>query len=180
VSGADWIIVVAVLLSIIHAAVQGFFQEAFAIAGLIAGYMAAAWQYGRLSRWLAPHVKAPWVADIAGFLIIFAGVMVVAGVLGRAARWAVREAGLSGFDHFLGGVLGILRGCLTVAVVLMGMAAFAPTASWLQGSALAPYFLEVGRAAIWVAPADLRGRFYQGLELLRQAQHPPQSRPAAH
>ncbi|PYX92894.1 MAG: hypothetical protein DMG71_16770, partial [Acidobacteria bacterium] len=50
-SGADWIIVIAVLVSMIHAAAQGFFQEAFAIAGLIAGYMAAAWQYGRLSRW---------------------------------------------------------------------------------------------------------------------------------
>ena len=179
-SGADWIIVIAVLVSMIHAAAQGFFQEAFAIAGLIAGYMAAAWQYGRLSRWLAPHVKSPWVGDIASFLIIFVAVMIVAGIVGRVARWAVREAGLSWFDHFLGGVLGIARGFLTVAVVLMGMAAFAPTANWLQGSALAPYFLVVGRSAIWVAPADLRARFYQGLELLRQAQQPRQSRPATH
>jgi len=37
---------------------------------------------------------------------------------------------------------------------------------------LAPYFLVVGRAAIWVAPSELRSRFYQGLDLLhREQQH---------
>jgi hypothetical protein len=37
----------------------------------------------------------------------------------------------------------------------------------------------VGRAAIWVAPSELRGRFYQGLDLLRQRRQgeaPPASR----
>jgi hypothetical protein len=28
----------------------------------------------------------------------------------------------------------------------------------------------VGRAAIWVAPPELRSRFYQGLDLLRHEQ----------
>jgi uncharacterized membrane protein required for colicin V production len=82
----------------------------------------------------------------------------------------MKEAGLSFFDRFLGGVLGLVRGALTIAVVLLGMAAFTPTSRWLEGSQLAPYFLVVGRAAIWVAPAELRGRFYQGLDLLRQNQ----------
>jgi hypothetical protein len=38
----------------------------------------------------------------------------------------------------------------------------------LEGSKLAPYFLVAGRAAIWVAPSELRARFYQGLDLLRR------------
>jgi len=63
-----------------------------------------------------------------------------------------------------------VRGCLSVAVFLMAMAAFTPTSKWLEGSQLAPYFLVVGRAAIWLAPSELRARFYQGLDLLHQAQ----------
>ena len=60
----------------------------------------------------------------------------------------------------------------------MGMTAFAPTSQWLDGSELAPYFLVVGRAAIWVAPSDLRARFYQGLDLLhRQSLPTPPSGP---
>ena len=81
----------------------------------------------------------------------------------------VKEAGLSFIDRFLGGALGLLRGSLIMAVVLMSTAAFAP--AWLEGSTLAPYFLVVGRAAIWVAPSELRARFYQGLDLLHRNQH---------
>jgi len=56
-----------------------------------------------------------------------------------------------------------------VAVILMGMTAFTPTTSLLEKSELAPYFLVVGRAAIWVAPSALRARFYEGLDFLHRA-----------
>jgi uncharacterized membrane protein required for colicin V production len=72
------------------------------------------------------------------------------------------------FDRMLGALLGLVRGILIVAVVLMGMAAFTPTSNWLEGSEFAPYLLVVGRAAIWVAPSELRARFYQGLDLLHR------------
>jgi membrane protein required for colicin V production len=174
-NGADWVILGVVLVSVIRAASEGFFHEAFGIAGLVLGYILAAWQYPRLSEWFAPHLKSPWLGDIAGFLIIFVAVMVLAGIAGRIVRWAVKEAGLSVFDRMLGALLGLVRGALIVAVVLMGMAAFTPTSRWLEGSELAPYFLVVGRAAIWVAPAELRGRFYQGLDLLHRQPQPATS-----
>src|SRR2546430_1250329 len=86
----------------------------------------------------------------------------------RITSAKIVEAGLSVFDHILGGPLGVLRGSLIVAVVLMGMTAFTPTSKWLEGSAFAPYFLLVGRAAIWLAPSELRARFYSGLDMLHQ------------
>jgi membrane protein required for colicin V production len=88
-------------------------------------------------------------------------------------RWMMKEAGLTAIDRTLGGLLGLLKGCLVVAIVLVAMAAFAPTARWMPGSQLAPYFMVVGRAAIWLAPEELRHRFDQGLEYLRKAQIPP-------
>ncbi len=172
-NGADWIILAVIVLSVVGAASSGFFQEAFAIAGLVFGYLLAAWQYYRLAQWFSPYLKSLWLGEIAGFLIIFSAVMILAGMAGRIARWIVREAGLSFFDRFLGGFLGLLRGCLVVAIVLVSMAAFTPTSKLLEGSELAPYFLVVGRAAIWVAPAELRARFYQGLDLLQKHAQPP-------
>lgn len=166
----DWVIVAVILVSVIQAASSGFFQEAFGIAGLIFGYLLAAWNYQRLALRFAPHLKSVWLGEIAAFLIILAAVMLLAGIAGRITRWIVKEAGLRVVDRVLGGALGLLRGCLIVAVVLMSMAAFTPASQWLEGSALAPYFLVVGRAAIWVAPPELRGRFYQGLDMLHHAQ----------
>ena len=178
-SGADWIIVAIILLSVAQAASSGFFQEAFGIAGLVFGYLLAAWNYQRVAEHFAPYLRSMWLGEIAGFLVIFVGVMIIAGTAGRITRWIVKEAGLSFFDRFLGGVLGVLRGGLGVSIVLVSMTAFTPTSNWLNGSELAPYFLVVGRAAVWVAPSALRSRFYQGLDLLRQQPAHPTTSGAA-
>jgi membrane protein required for colicin V production len=168
-SPADWIILALVVLNVISAAMQGFFAEALSMAGLIVGYVVAAWQYHRLADWLGSFLKNEWLAEILGFLVVFFAVVLLFAIAGRIARWVMKEAGLSGFDRFLGGVLGLLKGGLMVAVILMGMTAFTPTSKLLENSELAPYFLVVGRAAIWIAPAELRARFYQGLDLLHRA-----------
>ncbi len=167
---ADWIILLALVLSVVQAASSGFFQEAFGVAGLVFGYLIAAWQYRHLAEYFAAYISSRWLGEIVAFLAIFFGVMVLAGVLGKIVRWIVKEAGLNVVDRFLGGVLGLVRGCLVVAIVLVSMTAFTPTSRWLQGSGLAPYFLVVGRAVIWVAPAELRAQFYKGLDYLRQVQ----------
>src|SRR5208337_2866745 len=99
---------------------------------------------------------------------IFFAIMILAGIAGRIAHWLMKKAGLSTLDRILGAAVGLLRGCLTVAIILVAMATFTPTSRWLQGSQLAPYFLVAGQAATWVAPAELRARFYQGLALVNQ------------
>lgn len=173
---ADWIILLVLLVSVIQAASSGFFQEIFGIAGLVFGYLIAAWQYRNLAGHFAPYISSRWLGEIVAFLAIFLGIMVLAGVLGKIVRWAMKEAGLSIVDRFLGGILGLVRGCLLVAIVLLGMTAFTPTSGWLQNSSFAPYFLVVGRAVIWVAPTELRFEFYKGLDYLRKAQSPEHSK----
>jgi membrane protein required for colicin V production len=175
---ADWIILAFLLFSVATAAWEGFFHEAFGIAGLVVGYLLAAWQYHRLAEWFEPILKQRWLGEIGAFLIIFFAVLIVAALAGRLTRWLMKESGLTAVDRTLGGLLGLLRGSLVVAIVLVAMAAFTPTSRWLQGSQLAPYFLVAGRAAIWLAPAELRHRFDEGLDYVRKAQsstQPPAS-----
>jgi membrane protein required for colicin V production len=172
---ADWVILAVIVASTVQAAYAGFFQEAFHIGGLIVGYLVAAWQYRRVADWLGTYLKSPWFAESVGFLLIFFAVAVIAGVAGRAARWVMKESGLRFVDRLLGGALGLLRGCLIVAVVVVSMTAFTPASKWLAGSEWAPYFQAVGRAVIWVAPAELRARFYQGLDLLHRVPQPGSS-----
>jgi membrane protein required for colicin V production len=166
---ADWIIFAVVLLNVVTAAMQGFFSEALTMAGLVVGYIVAAWQYRTLAGWFETFLKNDWLAEILGFLVIFFAIVLLFGLAARVARWVMKESGLSGFDRFLGAILGLLKGGLMVAVILMGMTAFEPTSKLLQNSQLAPYFLVLGRAAIWLAPSELRARFYQGLDLVHQA-----------
>lgn len=166
---ADWVICAVVLINMITAAMQGFFSEALTLAGLVVGYVVAAWKYRSLAEWFESFLRNPWLAEVLGFLIIFFAIVLLFGLAARIARWIMKEAGLSGFDRFLGALLGLLKGGLMVAVILMGMTAFTPTSKLLRNSQLAPYFLVVGRAAMWLAPAELRQRFDQGLALIHQA-----------
>jgi len=175
VTAADWIILAVIVLSLVEAASAGFFQEAFGIAGLVFGYLLAAWNYHRLADHFVPY-SSSWLVDLSAFLFIFLGIIVLAGIAGRITHWLMKKAGLNVIDRILGAALGVVRGCLIVAIILTGMTAFAPTSKWLQGSEMAPYFLVVGRAAIWVAPAELRAQFYQGIDLLRREQQDLESR----
>jgi len=168
-TAADWLIVGVVLLNVVSAAVQGFFAEALSMAGLVIGYIVAAWQYRRLAEWLMSFLKNEWLAEILGFLIIFFAILILFGIAARVARKLMKAAGLSGFDRVLGALLGVVKGGLVVAVVLMVMTAFTPTSKMLENSQLAPYFLVIGRGAMWLAPTELRMRFRDGLDFLHRA-----------
>lgn len=165
----DWLIIVGFVLSVITAAAQGFFFELFSLAGVILGYLLAAWEYKRVAVWFIPYVKSDWVANAAGFLVIFIAVAVLAGVAGRIARWAMKEVGLRWFDRVLGAVFGLVRGVLIASVLVMALAAFGPGSKTLAESRFGSYFLVVGRAATWVAPYELREGFRQGAKALSNA-----------
>lgn len=169
-NAADWVILAIIAFSVITAAMQGFLFEAISLAGIVVGYLLAAWEYHVVASWFAPYMKAPWIADIMGFIVILLAVAILAGIIGRLARWLVKEVGLHWFDRILGGAFGLVRGCLTAAFVLLGFTTFNPQSNWLEGSRLAPYFLVVAHGASWVAPPDVRARFRQGSELVTKFQ----------
>ncbi len=170
-TGLDWLIAVIMLFSVLLAAAHGFFFEIFSLAGAVIGYVVAAWQYPRLAPLYLPYVKNQMAADGAAFLTIFLVIVLIAGAAGRITRWAMSEVGLRWFDRLLGAVFGVLRGALIVTVLVMAMAAFAPASTRLSESRFGSYFLVVGRAAVWVAPYELREKFRQGLDVLRGVNH---------
>ncbi|HUI83448.1 MAG TPA: CvpA family protein [Candidatus Binatia bacterium] len=177
-SALDWLLVLVVLLSTLQASAEGFFHEFFSLAGVVVGYVLAAWEYPRAAAWYAHYVNSRWTADVAGFFTIFFAVVLLAGMLGRIARWAVHGVGLRWFDRLLGALFGFVRGLAVSAVIVLALAAFAP--QWgLPRSRFAPLMLVSSRALIWAAPAEMRQRFWEGWDLLRGVpQHITGAQPA--
>ena len=171
-NGLDWLILLIMMCSALLAAVQGFFFEVISLAGVGLGYLLAAWGYRRLAPWFLDYVKSAPFADLAGFLSIFLFVVILAGVIARIARWIIHEAGLRWVDRALGAAFGFLRGMLIVTAALLAVTAFAPESQELAGSQLAPYFQVAGRGASWLAPAEIRQKFRQGLDRLRGKAEP--------
>ncbi len=169
-NAADWVIVAIIGISVFMAASQGFMFEAISLAGLVIGYLLAVWEYHVVAAWFAPYVKSEWIADIIGFIAILLAVIILAGIIGRLARWLLKEVGLHWFDRILGGAFGLVRGGLTAAVILLGFTTFNPQSNWLEGSRLTPYFLVVARGASWLAPYEVRARFRQGADAVTKFQ----------
>ena len=174
-NGADWVILLVVLASTVQAAYSGFFQEAFHLAGLVAGYLVAAWQYQRVAGLVGevPEVglggRECWIPDHffcggggrrngrtnrplgdEGIRSSDCGPASRRGV-GFSARLSDRGRDRGQHDR------------IHAHIELAG------------GFGVGSVFPGGGRAAIWVAPAELRARFYQGLDLLRRM---PQTVPA--
>lgn len=171
----DWIIIAILAVSIVLAASQGFMFEVFSLAGAVLGYLLAAWEYKLVAAWFLPYVKTEWAAQAAAFIVIFLAVVILAGIVGRIARWAVHGVGLRWFDRLLGAGFGLLRGALVVMVIVMAMASFAPGSRLLGGSSLGQYFLVLGRGAMWASPYEFREKFREGLKALedvRQGKSP--------
>ena len=177
-AGIDWAIVAVVLLSVVLAAAKGFFYELFVLAGVVLGYLLAVWEYWRIAARIAPYVREPWLADIAGFFAIFFAVLLIASIAGSLARWAMGKAGLRGLDRLLGAAFGLVRGLVIISVMVLALATFAPGSRMLAHSSLTGYFLVSARAMSWLAPAGLRERFRQGRALLREAARTAQPAPA--
>jgi membrane protein required for colicin V production len=167
-NGLDWLILGVLLVSIWRAAVHGFFFEIFSVAGTVVGFLLAAWSYWRVAPWFTAYVKSPAIADLAGFLTVFIAVVLVAGIIARIVRKAIRAVGLRWVDRFLGGAFGLVRGVVIVTVGVMALTAFAPESPHLAGSQLAGYFQLAGGGASWLTPSSMRQQFREGVAKLRR------------
>ena len=172
-NGLDWLILGILVFSALHEAAQGFVYELFSLIGAVCGYLLAAWEYPVAARYLLPYVKTEMIANGAGFLILFVGVVIFAGIAGRISRWAATTAGLRWFDRVLGAMFGLLRGALIVVVLVMAMASFLPSSHALAQSALAQYFLVAGRGVVHAGPVELKQKFRDGLKELEREHSSP-------
>jgi membrane protein required for colicin V production len=162
----DWVLVAALVISVLLAALRGFLYESFSLAGVVFGFVLAAWAYHRFSPWLLQYVKSQPIADFGSFCALFFLTSLLFSLAGEIARSVAKSAGLRPVDRFLGGVYGLVRGLLFGAVVSLAVAAFHPQA--MEGSRLGPYYLTAARALAWVTPADVRRQFDDGLDAIRK------------
>ena len=163
----DWLLAILLTYSVIRAVVRGFFQEAFALGGLILGFLFACWFYRPLAVDLKGLISSPQIAQLAAFLLILAGTMILASLLGKLLRHTASAIGLGFADRLLGAIFGLLRGALLGVALLLAVTAFLPSAPWVENSLLAPYFLRAAHAVSFVMPSDLKLRLLDGIHHIK-------------
>lgn len=175
----DVVLALLILMSGIAGLRSGLARVIVGIAATIAGLIAGFWCYRIVAVKLTPFIHSTEIADFLGFFIIFLAVVIlgaiVAAILSRIFQWI----GLSWFNHFLGGVAGLFRGALVVAVLAIILIAFSPspTPAFIQNSRMLPYASQFAVALAELAPRELKDSFIQQWQNLKAIWAEPSSSP---
>jgi membrane protein required for colicin V production len=165
----DWIFVVALLISIANGFREGFVRMGIGFAALIVGFFCASWFGGMVAGSLLPYVSSRAVAGIAGYLIVFFGVIIAGALLAALLARMLKIVGLSWADRLLGGACGLVRGFIVIVVVAMVFTAFAPKSlpRAIEESTFAPYVFGGSRALAAATPYEIREGFERAYKELR-------------
>ena len=144
VSLTDWILLGALLISMLVGLWRGLVYEVLSLAGWVAAFILAQWLASDVVD-LLPFLKgaAAQVQYAVSFVVVFVVALFAAGLLSWLIKKLVETVGLRPVDRALGGFFGIARGvvlllALTVVLQLTGLA----NEAWWQ-NAQGPAWLDV-------------------------------------
>ena len=156
----DLLILLTICISVYSGLSQGFVKIGIGFVSMICGFLFATWFYGMVGGQLIGLIGSRALANIAGFILIYVGILALGALVGIALSRILKVVGLSWADRLLGGAFGLVRGMVFVAVFLWIVTALAPLApKALVGSQAAPYALRVGKFLSAVAPYELKNGF---------------------
>jgi membrane protein required for colicin V production len=118
-NGADWFIVLLIILSSAIGAMRGLMREAIALVTWLLGLWLA-WTFSgviepHLGGLLAHDGVRVWVAR----LIILVGVLLLGSVAGLILQYVVRHSPFGTTDRVFGLFFGMLRGAILVGVIVI-------------------------------------------------------------
>jgi len=134
----DYGVIVILFASLALGMWRGLVGEVLALlAWVLAGL--AAWQFGREIGVLITAIPDPAMRVLAGYAIVFVGVVFALAVVRLAVRGLLKALGLTAVDRVLGVLFGVARGMLIVLVlVAVGGMTSAPKEAWWAKARLAP------------------------------------------
>src|SRR5512144_2251829 len=105
----DIVLLVIVVASVANGFAKGFIRIGIGFIATVFAFLLASWFYGTAGSWLAPALHSPVLANIAGFGLVFAAVMVLGAVVSAILARMLRLVGLGLADRAGGAALGLLR-----------------------------------------------------------------------
>jgi membrane protein required for colicin V production len=114
----DWSIVALVSLSFLLGVLRGFVREVVSIVGWLLGAYLAMRFSSVLGERIPLDIEWPIVKTLVAGIGIIAACVFAAALIGWIARRLLVAAKLSAVDRTLGGIFGLARGALIVAVLV--------------------------------------------------------------
>jgi len=168
----DFVLLIILVWSVVTSFRKGMSREVIGLVAVVLGLLLGSWFYGTVGAYLLPYLSSRHAANLAGFFLVFAGVVIIGGVLSAVLGKFLRVTGLSFFDHALGAGFGFVRGVLISVALIMGIMAFSeadrPPAAVVH-SRMAPYMVDAAKVFAAMAPHELREGFHKTYAQVKEA-----------
>ena len=158
---ADYSILALILLSALIGALRGFTRESLGLATWVVAIIVAVLFGKAAAVALEPHITAPLIRVSVAYGGLFLAALLVGGIVTAIIVSRVRESRFSSADRTAGAGLGLIRGAVMVALLVMvGMMTTVHEATWWKESRLiapAETFASAIRSIIpdeWLAPLE--------------------------
>ncbi|MHB8131931.1 MAG: CvpA family protein [Mobilitalea sp.] len=153
------IIVIAVIgILTIIGFYNGMVRQLFGLAGFVAGYMLATRYYQTCSKFLTSF--HPVTARAISFITIFLACIVVAHIIAWAIEKLFTHSEFGFLNRICGGVLGLLKGCIIIVVLVMVSNSFLPiNSSFFKKSHTIKYVLSVTDTLKKVTREDIKTKY---------------------
>jgi membrane protein required for colicin V production len=118
---------------------RGFVSEVLALVAWVLAFVLARSFAVEVGGLFGSIISDPFGRQVAGFVLIFAAVLLLTGLVRFLLRELLKVAGLGLSDRFLGGCFGLIKGVfITLVLVMLGGMAGAARAQWWEGAFFAP------------------------------------------
>ena len=165
-SWIDLVMILVLGLSVVTGISGGFTRVGIGFIAAILGIFVGFWSYGVVGAYLYDYVSSRQMANLGGFLIIFAGFVILGAIVGGILAKFLKWAGLSWFDRLLGGAFGLVRGFIIAAAIATVLLAFAPTPppASVVNSRFLPYVVDASSIFAAMTPHDIKDKFHEAQE----------------
>ncbi len=166
----DILLAVIILGCIIEGLRKGLARTGLGFVATIFGLFCGLWFYGVAGAYFSGLVHSKEIANLIGFLVIFAAIVTVGFLLSLLIERLIKMAHLSWLNRVLGGAFGFLRGVLVSAVIVLAMMAFSekPPPQSVANSKVAPYVIDTARMLVSAAPVEMKNAFVNSYDRIKQ------------
>jgi membrane protein required for colicin V production len=165
----DIIVVAVLMLSSIYSFYKGTVREIFSFLALVMGVFFA-WQfYHQTARICEGWLGSTGASNTISFIFLFLAGYIITILLGTLLQKVISTIQLKWLDHLGGVIVGLLKGCFLVCLLIFILVMVFPSQSPLiQTSRLAPYLISWSDMVVkFISPA-IRQNFHKKIDELKR------------
>ena len=158
----DWILICTAGFWVLRGFMRGAVSQVFGLAGILAGFLVASYQYELVSLFLARQL--PSIATVSSplsFVLLFVLTWFCIAVAGFWVAKIMYGVGLGFIDRLWGAMIGFGKALLfaIIAISILTLFSVAGDSPLIAKSRLAPSVMGASRLLFELAPANVQNEF---------------------